>query len=63
MSRPLPQPPAQVADEEVQAALARCCDPELIRRLADALSTPTGRPRLLTVQGLLAGMQLCAEHH
>jgi hypothetical protein len=55
--------PGHITDAEVEAALDRCCDQTLRAELTGLLQRGTGRPRLLTVEGLLAGLQLCAERH
>jgi hypothetical protein len=53
----------RIADVQVRQALDDVCDPSVIDTLTALVHHPLGRPRLLTVEGLLAAMQLCADRH
>ncbi|QLE75260.1 hypothetical protein FGW37_29960 [Streptomyces rectiverticillatus] len=54
---------ARIADTDVEQALADVCDPSVRSELTGLLHQDLGRPRLLSVDGLLAGMQICADRH
>lgn len=53
----------RIADAQVLQALEDVCDPSVIDTLTALVHRRLGRHRLLTVEGLLAAMQLCAERH
>ena len=61
--RTLPARFPRIADADVERALDSVCDAMTRAELAALLHHDRGRNRLLTVDGLLAGMQLCAERH
>lgn len=60
--RAVPREP-RIADADVEQALADVCYPAVRAELTDLLHQELGRPRLLTVDGLFAGMQICADRH
>ncbi|MFF2353818.1 hypothetical protein ACFVVL_29050 [Kitasatospora sp. NPDC058115] len=61
--RPAPPRFPRVADADVERALDSVCDAGTRAELSSLVHHDMGRHRLLTVEGLLAGMQLCAERH
>jgi len=61
--RPAPARFHRIADADVEHALAAVCDADTRAELDRLTHHDLGRHRLLTVDGLLAGMQLCAERH
>lgn len=60
--RAVPREP-RIADADVEQALADVCAPAVRAELTALLRQELGRPRLLTVDGLFAGMQICADRH
>lgn len=62
-SRILPPRFPRIADADVERALDSVCDATTRAELAHLVHHDRGRSRLLTVDGLVAGMQLCAERN
>ncbi|MFI8927131.1 hypothetical protein ACIG3E_05500 [Streptomyces sp. NPDC053474] len=54
---------ARIADADVITACERLHGGGLLDLLEPLVARDTGRPRLLTLEGLLTGMQLCADRH
>lgn len=50
-------------DQQIQQAIAFVADTGILAELQPLIDHPIGRPRLLTLQGLLVGMTLCASVH
>ncbi|MEV6104461.1 hypothetical protein AB0M28_07035 [Streptomyces sp. NPDC051940] len=54
---------ARIATADVLRALDEVCDQAVLDTLTALVHHPLGRPRLLSVEGLFAGMQLCTNRH